>query len=70
MFLDDDRTNVVVGEPRATAGSKVLAYDQANGYNIEKYIDLPHKRAALVRCTREKFFQVVPFEYEEGEKAV
>lgn len=69
MFLDDPRTNVVVGEPRAT-GAKVLAYDQANGYHIEKFIDLPHKRAALVKCSREKFFQVVPFEYEEDEKDV
>ncbi|KAL1955564.1 hypothetical protein VTO42DRAFT_8443 [Malbranchea cinnamomea] len=68
MFLDDPRTNFVVGEPRAT-GVKVLSYDQANGYHVEKFIDLPHKRAALVKCSREKFFQLVPFDYEDGKGA-
>lgn len=67
MFLDEPRTNLVVGEPRAT-GAKVLAYDQANGYHIGKLIDLPHKRAALVQCPRERFFQDVPFEYKENPK--
>ncbi|EGE09382.1 siderophore biosynthesis acetylase AceI [Trichophyton equinum CBS 127.97] len=65
MFLDDPRTNLAVGEPRAT-GVKVLAYDQANGYHINKLIDLPHKRAALIMCPREKFFQDPPFEYKES----
>jgi hypothetical protein len=62
MFLDEPRTNFVVGEPKAT-GAKVLAYDQANGFYIDKFIDLPHKRAALVKCGRERFFQLVPFHY-------
>lgn len=65
MFLDDPRTNLAVGEPRAT-GVKVLAYDQANGYHINKLIDLPRKRAALIMCPREKFFQDPPFEYKES----
>ncbi|EFW13857.1 hypothetical protein D8B26_005962 [Coccidioides posadasii str. Silveira] len=63
MFLDEPRTTLVVGEPRAT-GTKVLGYDQANGYYIDKWIDLPHKRAALIKCTRERFFQLCPFHYE------
>ncbi|EEP78783.1 PvdZ protein [Uncinocarpus reesii 1704] len=65
MFLDEPRTNLVVAEPRAS-GTKVLGYDQANGYYIDKWIDLPHKRAALVKCTRERFFQLCPFEYESS----
>ncbi|KAI1911524.1 hypothetical protein LOZ65_006147 [Ophidiomyces ophidiicola] len=65
MFLDEPRTTLVVGEPRAS-GTKVLGYDKANGYSIDKWIDLPHKRAALVKCSRERFFQLCPFEYERS----
>lgn len=37
-------------------------YDEMHGYHVEKTIDLPHKRAALVKCSREKFFQLMPFD--------
>ncbi|KIW10764.1 hypothetical protein PV08_10063 [Exophiala spinifera] len=60
LFLDDPRTMTVVGEPKCT-NANVLAYDMANGFHIQKLADLPHKRSAIVRCERIRFFQVVGF---------
>ena len=68
LFLDDSRTSLVVEEPKA-ANSAVLAYDYSIGFNIEKLIDLPHKRSALEVCSRERFFQLSPFHWEQGERA-
>lgn len=63
IFLDDHRTETVIGEPRWSQDNdgKVLKYDYTFGLNQEYLIDLPHKRASYVRCGRERFFQLCPF---------
>ena len=67
LFLDDPRTMSVVGEPKYT-NSSVLMYDFMNGFGLEKFVDMPQKRSAFVRCSRERFFQLSPFD--ESEKVV
>ncbi|KAG5991540.1 hypothetical protein E4U54_003864 [Claviceps lovelessii] len=61
ILLDDHRTENVVGEPRLT-GEKVLMYEYMFGLHQDMWMDLPHKRANLVKCSRERFFQICPFE--------
>jgi hypothetical protein len=68
MFLDEPRTWNLVGEPAQTS-STVLAYDFVHGFHVEKLIDLPHKRSALMMVNREKFFALSPFVW-DGEKKV
>ena len=60
IFLDDPRTTCVVGEPNA-ANEPVMAYDATHGFHVYKWGDLPHKRSAIVRCERVRFFEVVNF---------
>jgi len=55
LFLADPRTRRVVAEPRAD-NDKMIGYMQAQGYHCEKAFDFPHKRAALMMHSRERFF--------------
>lgn len=59
LFLLDPRTMRVVSEPRAS-NTKMVEYECMCGGHVEKLIDLPHKRAALVFIPRERFFQLCP----------
>lgn len=64
LFLDDPRTMWVVGEPKDTNAIPVM-YDLIHGFGLEKFVDLPHKRSALVRCPRVRFFQLCPLGAQE-----
>jgi acetyl CoA:N6-hydroxylysine acetyl transferase len=55
LFLDDVRTEKVVGEPNA-AHRKLLRYADELAYRKVKEFDFPHKRAALMHCDRAAFF--------------
>jgi len=55
MFLDDPRTQRIVGEPRADHVRQIKNLQHC-GYKKMKEFDFPHKRAALVMLTRERFF--------------
>ncbi|KAK0550708.1 hypothetical protein OC846_003565 [Tilletia horrida] len=59
IFLLDPRTDRAVSEPRAS-NAKMVQYECMNGGHVEKLIDLPHKRSALVLFPRERFFQLCP----------
>lgn len=55
LFLDDPRTRRVMAEPRHD-NKKVLKYADSSGWKKLKEFDFPHKRAALLECKRENFF--------------
>lgn len=55
QFLDDPRTQRVVGEPRADHARQIANLDKA-GFSKIKEFDFPHKRAMLVMLLRERFF--------------
>lgn len=55
LFLDDQRTQRVVAEPRAD-NAKMIGYLQNQCFHCEKEFDFPHKRAALMVLGRERFF--------------
>lgn len=55
MFLDEPRTQRIVGEPAASHQRQVRNL-QRSGFAAVKDFDFPHKRATLVMLEREKFF--------------
>lgn len=55
QFLDDPRTQRIVGEPRADHVRQIANLDKA-GFSKIKAFDFPHKRAMLVMLLRERFF--------------
>ncbi len=55
MFLDDCRTERIVGEPAAAHSQQLRNLDLA-GFARIKNFDFPHKRATLVMLLRERFF--------------
>ena len=48
----------MVGEPRVD-NAKLLRYADALAYDKVKEFDFPHKRAALMHCWRDPFFERV-----------
>lgn len=55
LFLDDPRTQRVVGEPQSDHSQQIRNLDKS-GYAKVKEFNLPHKRALLVSMLRERFF--------------
>lgn len=56
LFVDDSRTNKILGEPRAD-NKRVLKYvESVPGWRFIKEFDFPHKRAALLAVERDSFF--------------
>ncbi|UFZ04834.1 acetyltransferase [Bradyrhizobium ontarionense] len=55
MFIDDCRTERIVGEP-AAAHSQQLRNLELSGFSRIKNFNFPHKRATLVMLLRERFF--------------
>ncbi|MGI9280417.1 MAG: GNAT family N-acetyltransferase [Endozoicomonas sp.] len=58
LFLDDPRTTRLVGEPRAD-NKRLMKLITPAGWSFVKEFDFPHKRAALLNCYRENFFQEI-----------
>ncbi len=55
IFLDDPRTQRIVGEPKASHAQQIRNLDRS-GFAKVKHVDFPHKRALLVMLLRERFF--------------
>lgn len=55
MFLDDPRTQRILGEPRIDH-TRQIDFLKSQGYGHLKNIQLAHKEAALLRLERESFF--------------
>jgi acetyl CoA:N6-hydroxylysine acetyl transferase len=68
IFLDDPRTQRIVGEPAASHAQQLRNLERS-GFAKIKHVDFPHKRAVLVMLLREKFFRDrlwVPAQSDEG----
>ncbi|MFY1018859.1 GNAT family N-acetyltransferase [Ectopseudomonas khazarica] len=56
LLLDEPRTQRIVAEPRAD-NRRMIGHMQRLGFWQEKEFDFPHKRAALMAQSRERFFE-------------
>lgn len=56
LFLEDPRTNYVMGEPRADNKVLLRHTETVTSFHLLKEFDFPHKRAALLECERQRFF--------------
>ncbi|WP_223670278.1 GNAT family N-acetyltransferase [Kangiella shandongensis] len=56
IFKDEPRTERIVGEPRAD-NVAILKYLDHTPFTKKKEFDFPHKRAALLECFRDTFYQ-------------
>jgi RimJ/RimL family protein N-acetyltransferase len=61
VFLDDPRTRRLIGEPRADNQALLKYVERTPGWTKIKEFDFPHKRAALIVCDRDDFFDRVVF---------
>jgi acetyl CoA:N6-hydroxylysine acetyl transferase len=55
LFLDDPRTQRIVGEPRADHAQQIRNLERSGFASIKEF-DFPHKRAMLVMLLRERYF--------------
>ncbi len=55
LFLDDCRTQRIVGEPQADHHQQIHNLEKS-GFAKVKHFDFPHKRAMLMMLLRERFF--------------
>lgn len=60
MYLDDPRTQRIMGEPRIDH-TRQIEFLKSQGYGHLKDIQLSHKKAALLRLERETFFNEATF---------
>lgn len=59
IFLEDPRTERVMGEPRADNQVLLRHTQSVVSFKKMKEFDFPHKRAALMQCERDAFFELV-----------
>ncbi|EJD35975.1 hypothetical protein AURDEDRAFT_117216 [Auricularia subglabra TFB-10046 SS5] len=64
LFLWDARTQRIVMEPRATNAKIARCMARGAGFVHTRTFDFPHKRAALLELTRERFFALAPFGFD------
>ncbi len=58
LLLNDPRTMQVVGEPRADNKALLRHLETVPAISLVKEFDFPHKRAALLQITRDRFFNL------------
>lgn len=57
LFMDNSRTERIVGEPRYDNARALKYVHMAKGWEIVKEFDFPHKRAALIMGRKDLFFE-------------